>query len=117
MHFPAGAAPVTEKASPMNQLVEKTAALATMQRAVTDVSESFFHLSCIHVFLSTFNQVHQLPFWTFPFQLQVKVTTAMAANRTGGQVRTDFSAFPTPSFAKASHNVAFYVLLQFGNII
>ena len=32
-----GAAPVTEKASPMNQLVEKTAALASLQSAVTDV--------------------------------------------------------------------------------
>ena len=39
MDFPVGTAPVTEKASPMNQLVEKTSALATMQRAVTDVSE------------------------------------------------------------------------------
>ena len=47
--FPVGAAPVTEKASPMNQLVEKTAALATMQRAVTDVSKSCFYGSCIYL--------------------------------------------------------------------
>lgn len=33
-------------------------------------------------------------------QLQVQVTTLLAANRTGGQVRTDFSTFPTPQFAK-----------------
>ncbi|XP_076437452.1 dynactin subunit 1-like isoform X2 [Babylonia areolata] len=33
-------------------------------------------------------------------ELQVQVTTLLAANRTGGQVRTDFSTFPTPQFAK-----------------
>ncbi|KAL8613299.1 hypothetical protein ACOMHN_052539 [Nucella lapillus] len=33
-------------------------------------------------------------------ELQVLVTTLLAANRTGGQVRTDFSTFPTPQFAK-----------------
>ena len=35
-------------------------------------------------------------------QLQVQVTNLLAANRTGGQIRTDFSAFPTPAFAKVS---------------
>ena len=38
-------------------------------------------------------------------QLQVQVTTLLAANRTGGQVRTDFSTFPTPQFAKVSTGV------------
>jgi len=33
-------------------------------------------------------------------QLQVQVTMLLAANRTGGQVRTDFSVFPTPEFAR-----------------
>ncbi|KAL3863717.1 hypothetical protein ACJMK2_005462 [Sinanodonta woodiana] len=32
--------------------------------------------------------------------LQVQVTMLLAANRTGGQVRTDFSTFPTPEFAR-----------------
>ncbi|XP_013412801.1 dynactin subunit 1 isoform X3 [Lingula anatina] len=36
-------------------------------------------------------------------ELQVAVTNLMAANRNGGQVRTDFAAFPTPSFAKVLH--------------
>ncbi|XP_052828984.1 dynactin subunit 1 [Octopus bimaculoides] len=37
----------------------------------------------------------------FPFkQLQVQVTNFLAANRTGGQVRTDFSSFPTPEYAR-----------------
>ena len=36
------------------------------------------------------------------FQLQVQVTNLLAANRTGGQVRTDFSTFPTPQFARVS---------------
>ena len=49
MDFPVGTAPVTEKASPMNQLVEKTSALATMQRAVTDVSEYCFYRSFIYL--------------------------------------------------------------------
>lgn len=33
-------------------------------------------------------------------QLQVQVTNLLAANRTGGQVRTDLSTFPTPEFAR-----------------
>ncbi len=33
-----GVEPVIEKVNPMNQLVEKTAALTSLQRAVTDVS-------------------------------------------------------------------------------
>lgn len=33
-------------------------------------------------------------------ELQVQVTNFLAANRTGGQVRTDFSAFPTPEYAR-----------------
>ncbi|GAB1603614.1 dynactin subunit 1-like isoform X4, partial [Argonauta hians] len=33
-------------------------------------------------------------------QIQVQVTNFLAANRTGGQVRTDFSAFPTPEYAR-----------------
>ncbi|CAL1528730.1 unnamed protein product [Lymnaea stagnalis] len=36
-------------------------------------------------------------------ELQVQITTLLAANRTGGQVRTDFSTFPTPQFAKMLH--------------
>ncbi|XP_064610266.1 dynactin subunit 1-like isoform X3 [Liolophura sinensis] len=36
-------------------------------------------------------------------ELQVEVTQFLAANRTGGQVRTDFSAFPTPQYAKVLH--------------
>ncbi|XP_021378666.1 dynactin subunit 1-like isoform X2 [Mizuhopecten yessoensis] len=36
-------------------------------------------------------------------ELQVQVTTLLAANRTGGQVRTDFSTFPTPQFARMLH--------------
>ncbi|XP_053407314.1 dynactin subunit 1-like isoform X3 [Mercenaria mercenaria] len=36
-------------------------------------------------------------------ELQVQVTTLLAANRTGGQVRTDFSVFPTPEFARVLH--------------
>ncbi|KAK3590123.1 hypothetical protein CHS0354_041172 [Potamilus streckersoni] len=35
--------------------------------------------------------------------LQVQVTMLLAANRTGGQVRTDFSTFPTPEFARVLH--------------
>ncbi|KAJ8317237.1 hypothetical protein KUTeg_005141 [Tegillarca granosa] len=35
--------------------------------------------------------------------LQVKITNFIAANRTGGQVRTDFSTFPTPQFARVLH--------------
>ena len=35
-------------------------------------------------------------------QLQVQVTNLLAANRTGGQVRTDLSTFPTPEFARVS---------------
>jgi dynactin 1 len=66
-----GVEPVTETASPMNQLVESTANLARLQRNATD--------------------------------LQVQVTSLLAANRTGGQVRTDFSTFTTPAFAKVLH--------------
>ncbi|XP_005089837.1 dynactin subunit 1 isoform X2 [Aplysia californica] len=36
-------------------------------------------------------------------ELQVQITTLLAANRTGGQVRTDFSTFPTPQFARMLH--------------
>lgn len=36
-------------------------------------------------------------------ELQVQVTNLLAANRTGGQVRTDFSTFPTPGFARMLH--------------
>lgn len=36
-------------------------------------------------------------------ELQVQVTMLLAANRTGGQVRTDFSVFPTPEFARVLH--------------
>nr|XP_022336647.1 dynactin subunit 1-like isoform X4 [Crassostrea virginica] len=36
-------------------------------------------------------------------QLQVQVTNLLAANRTGGQVRTDLSTFPTPEFARTLH--------------
>ncbi|XP_074641662.1 dynactin subunit 1-like isoform X2 [Tubulanus polymorphus] len=36
-------------------------------------------------------------------ELQVQVTCLMAANRTGGRVKTDFSLFPTPAFAKVLH--------------
>lgn len=36
-------------------------------------------------------------------ELQVQVTNLLAANRTGGQVRTDFSVFPTPEFARVLH--------------
>jgi len=36
-------------------------------------------------------------------ELQVQITSLLAANRTGGQIRTDFSAFPTPAFAKVLH--------------
>lgn len=39
----------------------------------------------------------------FTQELQVQITTLLAANRTGGQVRTDFSTFPTPEFAKMLH--------------
>ncbi|XP_064631573.1 dynactin subunit 1-like isoform X2 [Lineus longissimus] len=35
--------------------------------------------------------------------LQVDVTNLLAANRTGGRVKTDFSVFPTPTFAKMLH--------------
>ncbi len=42
--FFAGAVPVIEKVSPMNQLVNRTAAVAEMQRAVSDVSPSTMHL-------------------------------------------------------------------------
>ncbi|VDI01217.1 Hypothetical predicted protein, partial [Mytilus galloprovincialis] len=34
-------------------------------------------------------------------ELQANITTVQAANRPGGQVRADFSTFPTPQFAKA----------------
>ncbi|ELT87630.1 hypothetical protein CAPTEDRAFT_161353 [Capitella teleta] len=66
-----GVTPVTEKASPMNQLVESTANLNALRKMTTE--------------------------------LQVQVTNMLAANLKGGQIRTDFSAFPTPSFAKALH--------------
>ncbi|XP_062605399.1 LOW QUALITY PROTEIN: dynactin subunit 1-like [Saccostrea cucullata] len=36
-------------------------------------------------------------------QLQVQITNLLAANRTGGQVRTDLSTFPTPEFARMLH--------------
>ncbi|KAK3094997.1 hypothetical protein FSP39_008880 [Pinctada imbricata] len=36
-------------------------------------------------------------------ELQVQVTNLLAANRTGGQVRTDFATFPTPDFARVLH--------------
>ncbi|KAH9520310.1 Dynactin subunit 1 [Bulinus truncatus] len=36
-------------------------------------------------------------------ELQVQMTTLLASNRSGGQVRTDFSTFPTPQFAKMLH--------------
>ncbi|KAL4231416.1 Dynactin subunit 1 [Mactra antiquata] len=36
-------------------------------------------------------------------ELQVQITMLLAANRTGGQVRTDFSVFPTPEFARVLH--------------
>ncbi|RUS81403.1 hypothetical protein EGW08_010841 [Elysia chlorotica] len=39
----------------------------------------------------------------FTQELQVQITMLLAANRTGGQVRTDFSTFPTPEFAKMLH--------------
>ena len=35
-------------------------------------------------------------------ELQVRVMNAMAASRAGGQIRADFSAFPTPHYAKVS---------------
>jgi dynactin 1 len=39
-------------------------------------------------------------------ELQVQVTTMLAAHRPGGQIRTDFSTFPTPAFAKVLHEKA-----------
>ena len=33
----------------------------------------------------------------------------MAANRAGGQVRTDFSTFPTPQFAKVCKETIIYI--------
>ena len=39
--------------------------------------------------------------------MQVEVTTLLAANKPGGQIRSDFAAFPTPAFAK----VNIYILL------
>ncbi|XP_055894573.1 dynactin subunit 1-like isoform X2 [Biomphalaria glabrata] len=36
-------------------------------------------------------------------ELQVQMTTVLASSRSGGQVRTDFSTFPTPQFAKMLH--------------
>lgn len=36
-------------------------------------------------------------------ELQANITTVQAANRPGGQVRADFSTFPTPEFAKMLH--------------
>ncbi|XP_067656587.1 dynactin subunit 1-like isoform X2 [Haliotis asinina] len=36
-------------------------------------------------------------------EVQVQVTTLLASYRTGGQVRTDFSTFPTPQFARVLH--------------
>lgn len=36
------------------------------------------------------------------------MTTLLAANRTGGQVRTDFSTFPTPQFARVSRSNDFF---------
>ena len=36
----------------------------------------------------------------------------LAANRTGGQVRTDFSVFPTPQFARVSCIAGFQKLLN-----
>ena len=33
-------------------------------------------------------------------ELQVRVMNLLAATRPGGQIRSDFSAFPTPHFAK-----------------
>ncbi|KAK7469789.1 hypothetical protein BaRGS_00036216 [Batillaria attramentaria] len=63
-----GSAPITDSSSPAQQLVQRTAHLAALERQATE--------------------------------LQVQVTTLLAANRTGGQVRTDFSTFPTPQFAK-----------------
>ena len=35
-------------------------------------------------------------------ELQVRVINLLAATRSGGQIRSDFSAFPTPHFAKVT---------------
>jgi dynactin 1 len=39
-------------------------------------------------------------------ELQGQVTTLMAARRPGGQIRTDFTTFPTPAFARMLHEKA-----------
>nr|KAG5688665.1 hypothetical protein BaRGS_033803 [Batillaria attramentaria] len=70
-----GSAPITDSSSPAQQLVQRTAHLAALERQATE--------------------------------LQVQVTTLLAANRTGGQVRTDFSTFPTPQFAKDTMSYCF----------
>jgi len=63
--------PVTDKAGPVKQLIERTCQLTSLERETQE--------------------------------LQVQITTLLAANRTGGQVRTDFSTFPTPQFARMLH--------------
>lgn len=61
-------APVTDKAGPVKQLIDRTCQLTSLERETQE--------------------------------LQVQITTLLAANRPGGQVRTDFSTFPTPQFAR-----------------
>ncbi|KAK2163668.1 hypothetical protein LSH36_75g02043 [Paralvinella palmiformis] len=39
-------------------------------------------------------------YWT----LQVEVTNFVASQKTGGQIRTDFTTFPTPALAKLLHD-------------
>lgn len=34
----------------------------------------------------------------------------LAANRTGGQVRTDFSVFPTPEFARVGETADLHIV-------
>lgn len=45
-------------------------------------------------------------------QLQANITTVQAANRPGGQVRADFSTFPTPQFAKVTIIYDFFTILS-----
>ena len=114
-----GKQPVTDTASPRQQLIDITAGNVRLGRKATEVSSLLLSLSllllCHGTKLSTvfihyctdFSFLIHFSYMMintiyFLFQLQVAVTNLLAANRTGGQIRTDFSAFPTPAFAKVS---------------
>ena len=68
----AGVAPVTENSSPMNQLVQKTAALAAMQRTVTDVGEYLVLGNIFILRLSDLEWYNFFPDLLFSYKLKLQ---------------------------------------------